>query len=309
MAENHPQPPYSAHLLGFKRPHAWPELPLLQLKLFATCLFPCSRHFRNTSLIHRHHVDRHHHATHLHLQHSLGGPRVDCKLLNFSSTDRIFMLASAGCNVLDYLLESPAQIVACDKNPFQLHLLHLKLAMLRDPLLTYAEWWAIWGDSDPMTAELVWRRARHLAPDPTRTYWDSRVKSVFEAPFSASGSCGWAVKYGVPVVLRMFGTSMSELRRMASAPHDVFANWLTNSGMLYRFCKALAYAVQTSGFCSLLGVPTEQITECPFSTEPSFWYNILKQILVDDPNFATDNYFYHFYIFGKIFQRMLPTNS
>jgi S-adenosylmethionine-diacylglycerol 3-amino-3-carboxypropyl transferase len=58
-------------------------------------------------------------------------PRLDRELLALDSNSQIVMLTSAGCNALDYLLDSPAAIHTVDVNPRQNALLQLKLTLLR----------------------------------------------------------------------------------------------------------------------------------------------------------------------------------
>ena len=57
-------------------------------------------------------------------------PRIDRQILNLDAASQIVVLTSAGCNTLDYLLDSPAAIHAVDVNPRQNALLHLKLALI-----------------------------------------------------------------------------------------------------------------------------------------------------------------------------------
>lgn len=57
-------------------------------------------------------------------------PRVDRRLLGLQPDSRVVMITSAGCNVLDYLLDDPAEIHAVDVNPRQTALLQLKLAVI-----------------------------------------------------------------------------------------------------------------------------------------------------------------------------------
>jgi hypothetical protein len=55
-------------------------------------------------------------------------PRVERELLALGPKDVVLTISSAGCNVLDYLIEGPKAIVACDFNQAQLAVLELKLA-------------------------------------------------------------------------------------------------------------------------------------------------------------------------------------
>ncbi|KAG8533507.1 uncharacterized protein KY384_002293 [Bacidia gigantensis] len=72
-------------------------------------------------------------------------PRVDHRLLKMKSTDAVLCIASAGDNVLDYILEAnPARIHAVDMNPNQNHLLELKIAAAQT--LPYAQYWKMFGE-------------------------------------------------------------------------------------------------------------------------------------------------------------------
>ncbi|MCB1778285.1 MAG: DUF3419 family protein, partial [Candidatus Competibacteraceae bacterium] len=57
-------------------------------------------------------------------------PRIDRQLLDLNQDSQIVVLTSAGCNALDYLLDTPAAIHAVDVNPRQNALLQLKLALI-----------------------------------------------------------------------------------------------------------------------------------------------------------------------------------
>jgi len=55
-------------------------------------------------------------------------PRIDRIALQLCPSDRLMVITSAGCNVLDYLLAGVEHIDAVDINPFQNALLELKIA-------------------------------------------------------------------------------------------------------------------------------------------------------------------------------------
>jgi len=58
-------------------------------------------------------------------------PRVDLEALKLEPTSRVLTIASGGCNVLNYLLADPAEIVAVDLNPAHLALTRLKLTAVQ----------------------------------------------------------------------------------------------------------------------------------------------------------------------------------
>ena len=59
-------------------------------------------------------------------------PRLDREAMNLGPDDRVMVITSAGCNALDYALDSPAQVYAVDMNPRQNALLELKMAGIRN---------------------------------------------------------------------------------------------------------------------------------------------------------------------------------
>ncbi|MCA9161300.1 MAG: DUF3419 family protein, partial [Planctomycetales bacterium] len=46
-------------------------------------------------------------------------PRLDRQALELTSSDRVLVITSAGCNALDYALTGPAHVYAVDMNPRQ----------------------------------------------------------------------------------------------------------------------------------------------------------------------------------------------
>ena len=58
-------------------------------------------------------------------------PRIDRALLGLGPDSTVVAITSAGCNVLDYLLDGPAAIQAVDVNFRQNAILSLKMALLR----------------------------------------------------------------------------------------------------------------------------------------------------------------------------------
>ena len=71
-------------------------------------------------------------------------PRVEREELKLSSDDVVLTISSAGCNVLDYLLEKPKHITAVDLNEAQLAVLDLKLACVAAKMPQH-DFFALWG--------------------------------------------------------------------------------------------------------------------------------------------------------------------
>ena len=58
-------------------------------------------------------------------------PEIDLTALKVTPTTRIMTIASGGCNVMNYLTESPEKIKAVDLNPAHVALTRLKLAAIK----------------------------------------------------------------------------------------------------------------------------------------------------------------------------------
>lgn len=71
-------------------------------------------------------------------------PAVDMAALALKPHHRLITIASGGCNVLNYLADDPAAIIAIDLNPNHIALTRLKIAALRE-LPTYEDFFRFFG--------------------------------------------------------------------------------------------------------------------------------------------------------------------
>ena len=102
-------------------------------------------------------------------------PAVDRLVLNIAPDDRILVITSAGCNVLDYALVGPAAIHAVDANPRQNALLELKLAGIRR--LEFEDFFAAFGHGYHSGFEQIYRRQLRADLSPfAKLFWDKRVR-------------------------------------------------------------------------------------------------------------------------------------
>lgn len=214
-------------------------------------------------------------------------PAVDCEILKIKEDDVIFRICSAGDIVLDYAIEGPQKIVVCDMNEHQLYLFELKIRMLRDPELTYDEWWAIWGSSDHEVVAKVWRRMRHTMSAGARKWWDPRIENTFRKGFARSGSAGFAIRFFLPFLMWMIGFDQKEWERQGFSHQYMVENEqsIRKAGVWFRRIFPTILAPFT-------GVPKNQIG--PEFETVSFYEDILRQIFLD-PEFGKNNYFYRFY--------------
>lgn len=99
-------------------------------------------------------------------------PRVDRKALKIGPESRVLTIASAGCNVLDYLIDKPESITAVDINQHHIYLTNLKIAAM-SCLPSYEAFFDLFGRADQKAnLENYNRYIRKNLDDPTRRFWD-----------------------------------------------------------------------------------------------------------------------------------------
>ena len=89
--------------------------------------------------------------------------------LDIQPEDDIAVITSAGCNVLNALLKSPASITAIDLNPVQNNLLHLKLQVIE--YHDYDTWRGIMGFAGKEAVAEAWNRINETLPKHDAHYW------------------------------------------------------------------------------------------------------------------------------------------
>jgi S-adenosylmethionine-diacylglycerol 3-amino-3-carboxypropyl transferase len=102
-------------------------------------------------------------------------PAVDRQVLNIGADDRMLVITSAGCNVLDYVLLGPEHIHAVDANPRQNALLELKLAGIRR--LEFEDYFAAFGRGYHPRFEQLYRSELRGELTPfAQGFWDKRAR-------------------------------------------------------------------------------------------------------------------------------------
>jgi len=98
-------------------------------------------------------------------------PAVDRQALEISPDHTLVVIASAGCNVLDYALLGPRRIHAVDANPRQTALLELKLAGIRR--LGFGDFFTVFGQGNhPGFRDLYFDALRTDLSPFAKQYWD-----------------------------------------------------------------------------------------------------------------------------------------
>ena len=109
-------------------------------------------------------------------------PRVDHRLLKIRNDDTVLCITSAGCNVIDYILQAgPRRVHAVDLNANQNHLLELKIAAFQS--LPHSQVWAMFGEGRlrSFRKELITKLSPHMSSQAFQ-YWLTHANA-----FTSSG--------------------------------------------------------------------------------------------------------------------------
>ena len=167
-------------------------------------------------------------------------PREEREALGIRKDEEVILtISSAGCNVLDYLIESPKAIVACDFNMAQIAVLELKLACIR--CLTHAEFFSIWGESDydVFTSKYKSVLRSHLS-DEAAVFWDEN-HDLIKDNFMYAGSSGLAARLISPVLTFVGLTESMRLRKNYPPASVILASirMLLQSWWIWKFLAPL----------------------------------------------------------------------
>ena len=220
-------------------------------------------------------------------------PRVERELLDLGPKDVVLTISSAGCNVLDYLIEGPKAIVACDFNSAQLACLELKLAGIVHG--SYEDFWQMWAESCDDTFQRVYHgpgglrekilASRSATCEATVEFWDAN-QSIFKDNVMFAGSSGLAAKLLQPG-FRFVGMVDFIIKRKLYAP-------ATASLALMRGFLQSQWVWQV--FAPLGGVPKSQLDLV--KRVPHVWAERLEEV-IGRRMWLPDNYFYYAYMAGR----------
>ncbi len=237
-------------------------------------------------------------------------PAVDRQALELSESDVMLVITSAGCNVLDYLLDGPRRIHAVDANPRQNALLELKLAGIRT--LAFEDFFAIFGDGrHPRMHDVYHRALRPALTGFARAYWD-RHHHWFE-PRNANGSFYYRGLSGlVARIFRLYAQARPRLRSALTELID--ADSLDAQRDIYdrrvrpmMWSRKMNWLLSRQMTMNLLGVPHPQRREVE-QQHPDGVAGFVREAV--DYVFrclpVSDNYFWTVYIRGHYTRDCCP---
>lgn len=236
------------------------------------------------------------------MQISWEDPAIDHRVLKCTPDDVVLTISSAGCNVLDYVLEGPKKVIAVDMNGAQLALLELKLAAIR--ACTHDEFFRLFGESEyRLFSEIYASRLRpHLSPDAAE-FWDANG-SIIRNNLMFAGASGLMARLLQPII---WLTGVQRLMVQATLSGEGAPKALVSSPFFKLACAVVKAPALWSWLAPLGGVPLEQLNL--LAERPELFADRLVEVLVKrmwpNEHFA-NNYFYYGYVVGKFSRECCP---
>ena len=229
-------------------------------------------------------------------------PRIDRKLLELNPGSRMAVITSAGCNALDYLLDSPAEIHAVDVNPRQNALLQLKMALIKRG--KYEDFFQMFGRGSHSDFASVFESIKEELPGEARSFWESKpgyfARRGLKKSFYYRGTTGlvaWAVLKYLYLTRPGMRSLLFELVNASSLneQRQVFDQ------MEKRLWSGfLPWMVRQPALMVLLGVPRTQVRliqkRYPGGLS-SFVMDKIRHVFTEVH--IEDNYFWRVYITGR----------
>lgn len=235
-------------------------------------------------------------------------PRIDRQLLELEPQSRVVMLTSAGCNTLDYLLDSPQEIHAIDVNPRQNALLQLKLALIERG--EFNDLFAMFGRGAHPDYRQIYRDVRSWLTEQSREFWDSKIRYFDNNSkkrsfyyYGTSGLFAW--------FMSQYFIKHPQLRTELLNLLD--AQSLEEQAMIYQrlepllWGKTVSWLVRQPFTMSLLGVPRPQIrliTEQYPGGILGYLGDKIKHVCTSV--LMQDNYFWRVYLTGSYTESCCP---
>lgn len=219
-------------------------------------------------------------------------PRLDHQAFAPGPNDNIITIASAGCNVFDYLIEG-SRVTAVDLNAAQIALTELKAIACQ--LLDFEHFFDIFAKNKINLLKAKYEKdIRPKLTERSRKFWDNHMKSLKSVMYS--GTSGVLANFVCRYLLSWLGLGFIRHTIVERQSHEEFNHEIKRySSRLNFFCNCIDFLISQAGFAMLAGVPSRQL-ELGLHRNDNF-QTVFKRICSTD--LVHDNYFYYGYIAGE----------
>jgi S-adenosylmethionine-diacylglycerol 3-amino-3-carboxypropyl transferase len=228
-------------------------------------------------------------------------PRLDRKAMDLTEDDTVVVLTSAGCNAIEYALDSPKQVHAVDVNPRQNALLELKIAGIKG--LDYDRFFQLFGEGQLADFEQQYQDnlRHHLSPF-AQQYWDqfgskyfTRGRSLFF--HGTTGIFAQLINFYIDHIVRV----RDEINELLAAKTLEQQNQVYYDKLNERFWSRPIHQLMNSDITLwMLGVPYQQRRQMERYLKggvADFIQDCCRQVFTQVP--IRDNYFWRVFIDGK----------
>eukprot|EP01038_Epipyxis_sp_PR26KG_P004359 gene4359-6167_t len=218
-------------------------------------------------------------------------PRMDHRVFNLDESDHVITIASAGCNVLDYIIEGAA-VTAVDFNSCQIALTELKKVAIIN--LDYDAFFEIFSKSNMgLLREVYPTKLRPHLSAPSAEFWDDGVHSI--KSFMYSGTSGNMSYILFRVLFPLFGLGFIRRELEKGSSKEVLQKLLSNRSYSIRAMAWLMDNIMLRAGCCLAGVPERQM-ELGLH-RPNNLAQVIERVFYKT-DLVNDNYFYSGYFLG-----------
>jgi len=246
------------------------------------------------------------HCNHLVYASCWEDPRADRLGLQLTGNDTLLAITSAGCNVLDYLLDEPKQIFAVDVNFRQNALLQLKIAGIR--VLSWEDFFELFGRGHHRDASDIYHELlRRQLDEPSRKYWDRWI-GLFSGRRSfyfrtTSGTFAAGFRLYIDYILRC----RQPIEDLLSATSLTEQIEIYEAHLRDRFWGPwLGFLLQSDALLALSGIPPQQRKQVQ-QFEPVIQTYLQRQAERVIYNLLiAENYFWRVYLTGAFTPECCP---
>ncbi len=235
-------------------------------------------------------------------------PRLDRVALKLGPTDNVVVITSAGCNALDYVLNSPNHVYAVDMNPRQNALLELKIAGIKN--LDFESFFQMFGQGRlPGVRDIYRTRLRESLSPWSRSFWDRRINFFdnSQRTFYFRGTSGYFA--------RLLNSYIDRVLKIRPRVDDLLqAKTLAEQREIYEkhvhdrlFSRTVRFAMNRDTTLSMVGVPKAQRRQIENQYEGGilqFIQDCVVAVFTEIP--IADNYFWRVYIPGSYTPECCP---
>jgi S-adenosylmethionine-diacylglycerol 3-amino-3-carboxypropyl transferase len=227
-------------------------------------------------------------------------PRIDRQLLHLGPNSSMVAITSAGCNVLDYLLDGPGEIHAVDVNFRQNALLWLKMSLFQGG--DQGALFSLFGQGGSPDYRDIYAAIRWGLPDWAQKFWDQKMtyfspqglrKSFYWR--SAAGDFAWFFQS-----LLLDGKKKGQFQALLEAEslEEQALHYSRIEPRLFR--REIAWLIQQPPALAFIGVPTPQLRLIESNYRGGFTKYLrdkLRKVFTTLP--IRENYFWRVYLTGS----------